>query len=513
MTGDYRGFYPQVKWLLPNIAPKHVQLEALSRSMLGQQVCRHRFDAPDVKTIGRHGAAVGPASGWAHFMRMRLGKTYVALAEFLWLREDFGVTNMLVFSPNKYKEAWKLEAETSGVMSPVHVFKPDRNKAVEKFIDDHPDGVMVVNYEALIQPRNLLLIQKFVNANTFIVCDESIMIKNRSTSFFKGVHSFTKQVRYKRILTGSPIAHGPQDVYSQLRAIGALEGVNFYSFRNRFCVMGGFAGRQIVGSRNPEALGALLQQHSFVAKRPDWVDDFEPDYFTRDTPLVGEQYSHYKTMAEEFVTYINNVPGITASQVISQYEKLSQISSGFVIDDTGDAHALLPFDRVPKIADALWLLENEIDCKVIMVAHHAYVVEQLMVATKKHSPALIGGGATMKKLNLDVETEKHRFNNDPDCRVMVAQGQAVKYGHTLVGTKFDPCEVTMFIENNYSLDTREQTEQRNISQQQDRPMVVIDFVSSSIEARIIKALQRKESVARAILSYATGSDESTTFTD
>lgn len=492
----YKGLYPRVKWLLPNVAPKHVQLEALSRSVLGEKVCESRYDEPVVTKVG-----AGPLPGWAHFMRMRLGKTYVALAEFLWLREDFGVSNMLVFSPNKYKEAWKLEASISGVMNPVHVFESGRAKDAEKFVANNDNGVMIVNYEALIQPRNLLLIQKFVNPNTFIVCDESIMIKNRSTSFFKGVHSFTKQTKYKRILTGSPIAHGPQDLYSQLRAIGALEGTNFYSFRNSFCAMGGFKGKQIVGIKNPEALKALLRRYAFVARRSDWVDDFEPDYFTRETPLVGEQYSHYKTMSEEFIAHVRNTPGIAADQVISQYEKLGQISSGFIIDDGGNPHALLPFDKVPKVSDALWLLENEIECKVIIVAHHMYVIEQLMTVMGKYNPALIGGGTTMKKFKLEIEAEKFRFNNDPTCRVVVAQGQAVKYGHTLVGTESDPCEVTMFLENNYSLDTREQTEQRNVSQNQKKPMVIIDFVSSPIEARVIKALQRKESVARAITSH------------
>ena len=76
----------------------------------------------------------------------------------------------------------------------------------------------------------------------------------------------------RRILTGKPTAQGPHDLWAQMRAIGQLDGRNFYAFRGAFCRLGGFKNKQVVGSQNEDMLAQLLNPSRIVqTPRGDWL--------------------------------------------------------------------------------------------------------------------------------------------------------------------------------------------------------------------------------------------------
>jgi len=92
------------------------------------------------------------------------------------------------------------------------------------------------------------------------------------------------------------------------------------------------------------------------------------------------------------------------------------------------------------------------------------------------------------------QAEKQRFE-DPDCRVILLQADAGKYGHTLVGTEDDPCGTMLFFENTYSLDTRSQIEDRiHRMGTVAESCLYVDLSGSDIDERIARALQRKEAM-------------------
>jgi SNF2 family DNA or RNA helicase len=103
----------------------------------------------------------------------------------------------------------------------------------------------------------------------------------------------------------------------------------------------------------------------------------------------------------------------------------------------------------------------------------------------------------------EIEEHKHRFNNDPDCRLILLQATAGKYGHTLIGGEpvNDRCSTTIFFENSYSLDTRSQIEDRNHRWGQLNDSVLyIDLCGTSMDRNVIQALQRKESIFQTVFS-------------
>jgi len=491
-------WYKHVEWLSHSIKPKHVQLEAISRSYHGIIVCTDRHAQPGKTLIGMSQTIM---PGWAHFMEMRLGKSYTGINEFALFNRDYDIERLLIFAPNKFKYDWKIEIEKFGLDIPVVVFESKNRDKVRAFIKINPRCIVVVNYEALIYEETVTLLKSFVaDGRAMIMADESILIKNRSTEITKNALLLRKSCPVRRILTGKPSSQGPHDYHSQLQFIGAFMNTSIHAFKGRYCKTGGYMGRQVVGVQNEDELKDRLDKCSFIAKRRNWVDNFEPTYEIRKNEMTREQKEKYKTMEEEFIAFVGEQE-VAAEQVITKYMKLAQISSGFIIDEDGNHLTIVPFHKVPKVADLLDMLNNEITSKVIVVGVHNYVLDQCVETFKNFNPAIIRGETHMKQMGLNVTDEKLKFNNDPTCRVLIGQIKAIKYGHTLTGTPSDPCTVIAYLENSYSLDDRSQSEQRNVPQVQTDSNIIIDFVGSPLENKVIKALQRKESISEAVLSF------------
>ena len=86
----------------------------------------------------------GGRRGWGHFLDMRLGKTRLALAEFLVARKRGAVVRAVVICPNSLKQTWANEAALSGSGLTVNI--PDFKT---KTWDLAEGDVIAVNYEAI----------------------------------------------------------------------------------------------------------------------------------------------------------------------------------------------------------------------------------------------------------------------------------------------------------------------------------------------------------------------------
>jgi len=493
MKTEYEG----VDWLLIG-EPRPAQLEALARSYTGYAY----RDARDALPVPRRLPHAGqPAAGWGHMMEMRVGKTPTLLNEFMLFKRDFGLNKAFVLSPNKYKNTWGLEAARFGIDVPIFVFESTRKRDFAIFMNSTNEGMVFVNYEALIQKDNVELFSQWIDDRTYMGADESVLIKNKESLFFINGFELSKQAAVTRPMTGKPTPQGVADLYSQLRFARKLDGVDFYQFRNTYAIMGGFKGRQITGIKNEERLHKLIFNSTFFARRADWGTSIESDYEQIELEMTQKQIKAYKEMEEEFMTWLDSGAVVTVDQVITKHMKLQQISSGFIYDEYRDVNDICPFEKTPKFIDLKDRLDNYITGKTIIIAHYAPTIDYLTRALKKFNPAVIRGEKHMKKEGRTADEEKLRFNEDPACSVMIGQSKAIKFGHTLMGTKKDPCLTTIYFENSYSLDDRAQSEERNQGEGQMAAINIVDYWSSPVERRIIDALQYKEEIAAKIMGY------------
>lgn len=430
---------------------------------------------------------------FAYFMEQGLGKTRTILEEF----SSMDIDVLLVVCPNSFKGGWRAEAEKVGFKYPIFIYTPKSMKDFHQFVKSNTKYMVIVNYEAMRSKDVSQYLLKLGGDRSMICADESIYLKNPQSATTKVGIMLAKAFRYRRILSGKPVTQGPHDLWGQLRFIGLADGINFYSFRNRFCRMGGYMGKKVVGAENEDLLREMIDPHSFKARKVDWTDLPEKIYTAREIIMPPELLKMYNDMQNDFLLEVGNTV-VAADQVITKYIKMQQIQSGFVMDEDGKIHELVPVSSNPKLQMMLEVMDQEVEGKAIIGCFHKYSVDIIKRAFARYKPAWLIGGMDPE----EVEEQKRRFNEDPECRVFIANIHATKYGHTLLGDKENRCATTMFFENVYSLDARSQFEDRNHRHGQDRGVVYIDFMGTDLDRQIIQALQRKEDIAASVLGYA-----------
>ena len=443
-------------------------------------------------------AAAKGKSGFGYFMDMGLGKTLTALSEFQELNEQ-GVTRLVVVCPNSFKSGWKEEIEKHGVNTDFHIYESGSvyNKDFFERRYNRPPTV-IVNYEAVRRADTQDALIKYMRQKpAMLVFDESIQLKRHDAQQTKAGIAIAQYAAVRRILTGKPTTQGPQDLWGQMRAIGQLQNRNFYPFRSMFCRMGGYLNKQVIGVQNEDILAQLIEPHVFRATKFDWGFDVGKNYTIREYQMSTEQRNQYKAMEREFVLWLNDEENVAVDAAITKYIKLAQIQAGFIIKEDQSVVELVGPDQNPRIGVLCDVLKEEVSGKAIIVYVHRHSFYLLERALGAYNPAWIKGMMDPAK----IEAQKTRFNNDPNCRIMLVQATAGKYGHTLIGgpEPSNRCATTIFFENSYSLDTRSQLEDRNhrFGQLADA-VTYVDFSGTPLDRNVIAALQRKESIFQTI---------------
>lgn len=446
--------------------------------------------------------------GW--FMEQGLGKTLTALQEFSelstipWLHDlDHAADRMIVVCPNTFKKGWTDEIEKHGFQFTPAIYQSSKKPTAERFMNLHGHNappVLVINYDALRMPNVLGPVCVWARkGKTYLAVDESIQIKGHRSKQTKAIHRLVQDCAWVRLLTGRPQTQGPHDLWGQLRAIGLFPDTNFYAFRGAFCVMGGWNQKEVIKAQNEGVLANMMKDRVFVAKKKDWLPDLpRKDATIRDYKMSGEQKRQYDSMEDSFLLYLaDNAGVVTVDVAIAKFEKLAQIQTGFIYGETGIVHQLVEPDANPRLNLLKQILLDDVEGKVCVVYRHKPCLDMLGDELSFYKPAWIKGGMSPD----ETEHQKARFNSDPECRIILLQAEASKYGHTLLGGPGpdDKCRTMVFFENSYSADTRDQIEDRIHRRGQTGERVLyIDLSGSDLDRRIVKALQRKDALYKSV---------------
>ena len=429
--------------------------------------------------------------GYAYFMEMGLGKTLTVLTEFKVMQRCGAVDKLVVICPNSFKSGWADEIKKHGLGFSYHIY--ESSYSVFNMIDIN---VMIMNYEAVRTDKGREVLEYFMRSDTYLALDESIKLKNRTAKQTqaivgtdhkrypkRGIASYAKVVR---LLSGKPMSQGPHDLWAQLKAIGATQGISYFGWQARFCQLGGWENRQVVGTLNEDLLQKIIEPVAFQAKKQDWLKGLPTKaYTTRRYQLGPVLQKHYNEMESDFLTYLEGEERVSVEVAIAKWEKCSQIQCGFVIDEEGKAQTLVDHPSNPRLQLLQEILDEEVSGKVVIVYRHR--AAGLALAARYHGEmAWIAGGMSPA----EIDEQKKLFDSR---RIMLLQAEAGKYGHTLIGTPDDPCATMIFFENSYSLDTRSQLEDRiHRMGATAESCLYVDLSGSDCDARIARALQNKQ---------------------
>lgn len=420
------------------------------------------------------------------FMEMGTGKTKVILDL---LGNMMGAWPFLVVAPVAVVHNWRRQASIHqpalAKMSVCHG-SPAQKKLALAAVQCGAAPGLVVNYESIWRMEDDF---KKIKWRTMIL-DESPRIKHRGTQQAKAIMRLGQTVDRKYILTGTPSPNSPLELYNQIRFLDpTVFGSSWYAFRDRYAIMGGYGGYQVLGWKNLPELTRKLAQISFRVLKKDCLDLPPKLYQEERLAMDDAQKKVYKELAKELVTSVKGTD-IVATVVLAKLTKLRQIALGFVYKPDGTAIAL---DKNPKLDRLAEMLPE-------LVKEHKVVIwtsfrEEVMMVTNLCQRL----GISWVKLDGSTSAENRakdneRFQTDPGLKVFISQQKAGGIGIDLFAA--DYC---IFFSNDYSYEIRAQAEDRLHRQGQKNQVVYVDLImKGTIESTIKRMLETKANLASSI---------------
>lgn len=430
-----------------------------------------------------------PRYGW--HLEQGLGKSSLALNDYIGCND---VDLNIVLAPSSFAADWVYLPEDWGVG-----FLRTGMWGEDEMPFDWDQGLYAISHETLRGSRRARddLARLFKTRRCMLTFDETTGIKNAQSLLAKYcVGELSKHAIRIRELNGTPLVQTAMDYFAPLRLLGECNGMNPYAFRNRYCQMGGFMGKQIKGMKNEEELAAILDRCSFRALKRDWAKHMPPKINTPiHLTMTDVQIRHYRTMLDEFYALVGDDETVDATLVLTQRMKLQQIASCLLMKDS-KAYWLEEPSNNPKLKGLLDVLETG-HGKMIVPYFFDPSGEMLFNCLSKegYDPAWIKSksrGGTPESILY----EKRRFNDDSSCRVIIGQIDQLARGHTLLGQKGnDRCFRTYMYETSLSLMHVEQVSDRNHRGEQDETCLIYWPIASPIDQINVDILTKKRTQA------------------
>jgi hypothetical protein len=440
---------------------------------------------------------------WALLMEMGTGKT-LALA--LWLAKaarDEGLYQALLLCPKSIaqNEAAEFNRHCPGLFD-VEVLKgPGAAKAQRlakprELPTSAKVKVFVLNYDALASPTVEAAARVFcLYGPTAVVCDESTKIKSAQAKRAKAAWRVGKAARWRGIMTGSPVADSPLDAFGQWRFLDeSAFGASFTAFRNRYCVMGGFQGYEVVAYRNMAELKRVMMSHAFRAEKADCLDLPPKTYEKRTFKLPAEAARAYAQMAKDLLAEYAGQEW-TAAIALTKLLRLREITSGYVKD--GDKVAR--FSTNPKAALLQETLEDSGAEKAVVWCRER---EEILIAAQAAKDAGYGvfelhGGVKDKLAAVDA------FQAADGKAALVAQVATGGLGFTMA-----KASLAVYFSNDFSRELRVQSEDRLHRSGQVNPVLYVDLVAEgTVDEYVLDVLAGKADTAGALTQLKRAAEE------
>ena len=429
---------------------------------------------------------------FALLMEQGTGKTKVIIDNAAYLYGKGEITALVVIAPNGVHRNWLKEIDihmpdwctnqsfyyTSG-MTKKRIEEYDKVFASENNLK-----IFTFNVEAFTSPKAIYYMQKILVSNkVMLVVDESSRIKRPGAKRTKIITKFGKQADYKRIMTGTPVTKGPEDVYSQFKFLDpqTLGYDSFYSFRARYCVMGGFENKQIISYQNIDELTRNIEGHSFRVLKKDCLDLPDKIYQRHYVEMTAKQKKLYQNMKKSFVAELEGNM-IEAPEAITRLLRLQQILCGWFPSEG----SVTQIDEQNPRIEAMKEILSDIDSKVIIWARFKADLRAIERALGDLAVSYHGDVSSDAR-----EVAVDRFQNDPKIQYFIGQPQSGGIGLTLTAADY-----VIYYSNSFDLEQRMQSEDRCHRIGTKNNVTYIDIETrKTVDSKIIQALREKKSLA------------------
>jgi len=425
---------------------------------------------------------------FAYFMEMGTGKTKVILDMLGYYQPKTRELHRpsLVVCPVSVIYNWARQVKIHQPKLKVQILSgySCEEKALKLLI---AADVYIINYESAWRIYDALSKIKW----GFMVLDESTRVKNRATKQAKALLKLGNLASRRYILTGTPSPNSPLELFNQIRFLDPnIFGDNWYFFRDRYCLMGGYGGYQVLGFKNLEELSKKISGISYRVLKAECLDLPDKIYKQYRLPMSEDQKRVYKELSEEMVSIVQDTE-IRTEVVLAKLTKLRQIASGFVYLPNGKTHRF-ENNKLEKLKELL--LEHSKTHKFVIWTSFREEMELLQDEVGKMGIKFctLDGSTPVKDRAYRITA----FQEDPDVRCFIANQRSGGLGIDLYAA--DYC---VFFSNDYSPETRLQAEDRLHRIGQHNHVTYVDLISkASIDSTILRMLIRKQDLSSQIMS-------------
>lgn len=364
-------------------------------------------------------------------------------------------------------------------------------------------AVLLISYNAFMTSEGKDLVWKFLKKRkTLMVLDEAHNIKSPNAKRTKSIIAAGRYPVMKRILTGTPIAVGPFDLYSQIKFLdewfwknrgihGSVEFRNYFGrwlTRSDHKLLHGYdpGYDQLIEYQNLDQLTEWLKEISDRVLKDD-VLDLPPKLYTkRYFDLSREQKAAYEELKEELMLEIGDHL-VTAELPIVKLLRLQQIACNYVPLGVDEPDHMFS-EKNPRM-NVMEDIRDATFTPGIIWARFRHDVDQLM--------DLFGKTAVRYDGSVDedqAERNKLAFQRG-DAQWFI--GTAAKGGPGLTLTQ---AKVMVYYSNSFKLIDRLQSEDRcHRAGMDEHPVTYIDVVANgTVDEKIVENLRNKRDIAQTI---------------
>lgn len=289
-----------------------------------------------------------------------------------------------------------------------------------KSVDNIEDYFIITNIESFRSKDFADAIKKSCLDGKIDMCvaDEMHKMKNPSSQQSKG---FLKCLPKCRIaMTGTPLMNNPLDLYIILKWLG-YEAHSFYSFKNHYCVMGGFNGYDVIGYQNMDQLTEQFRNIMLRRLKADVLDLPDKIYVDDIVDMTDKQSLIYNEVKNDIKAHIDQVT-LDAVNPLSALIRLRQ-ATGYTGILSSEIKESAKLDRMEDIVEEA--VANGDKC--IIFSNWTQMTDAIIDRLGKYNPALITGNTK----DNDRTEQQDKFMNDDTCKVIVGTIGAMGTGLTL----------------------------------------------------------------------------------
>lgn len=391
------------------------------------------------------------------------------------------IQGAVIVCPNGLKSNWAGEVQKFSALS--HTVFGSGRAARRGAFTAMRSAFYIINYEAV--PAEMPSLKALLQFKPMaLILDESHRIKTPDAKITKAIHKLRAYAKRRYILTGTPVANKPDDLWSQMFFLddGEALGETFEGFQKNF--KAGHSGYQRIDElRSRIASSTLRRTKENSLKLP-------PKTYTRvQVDLAPEQSEMYEKMREELELWVRSMSGAQvleqADAILSRMVRLAQLSSNPALLDAGYNETPAKFTELDVLLKK-YLADPE--RKVIVWTSFVENIHGLANRFRKYRPVIIYGEVD----NVARDRAVKAFKRDPTVRLLIANPAAAREGLTLT-----EANVAIYLDRTFNLVDYLQSQDRIHRISQTTPCeIVLLIAKNTIDEFIDFSLEQKHRLAR-----------------